>query len=222
MDVGVLVFEGADELDVVGPFRVFAAAGAARRFLPGAPDVRVHLVAERQEPARLDHGLVVHPTATYETCPPLEVLVVPGGGSESEGAGRRVQQRHPPTLEFVRRRAAGARVTASVCTGAFLLAEAGLLAGRRANTHWRYRGELAALMAERGEAIEIVAERVVDDGEVVTAGGVTSGIDLALALVDRLCGRDVRGAVELMLERETPYAEGEQPRSEQGSSARPG
>jgi cyclohexyl-isocyanide hydratase len=145
-------------------------------------------------------------SATYASCPELDVLVVPGGGSDeaSASAGRRFQQQHSPTIEFVRDRADRASVTASVCTGAFLLAEAGLLDGRRANTHWGYRDELAQRMKELGADLDIVAERVVDDGDLVTAGGVTSGIDLALALVERLCGRRVREAVELMLERETP------------------
>jgi cyclohexyl-isocyanide hydratase len=204
VNIGILLFDGADELDVIGPYRVFAAADDARRFVEGAPEVRVHLVAERDRPVRFDKGLVAHPTATFDTCPPLDVLFVAGGGSESPDAGRRVQQKHGPTIAFIQKRAAEAGVTASVCTGAFLLAEAGLLDGRRANTHWRYRDELAELMKGRGETIEIVPERVVDDGDVVTGGGVTSGIDLALALVERLCGAGVRRACELMLERETP------------------
>jgi cyclohexyl-isocyanide hydratase len=204
MDVGILLFDGADELDVVGPYRVFVAAGDAAGFVEGAPEVHVHLVAESAGAVRLHHGMEIIPTATFASCRELDVLVVPGGGSENPVVGRRIQQAHPPTIEFVRTRAARAGVTASVCTGAFLLAEAGVLDGRRANTHWGYRDELAGRMKERGSTIDIVAERVVDDGDVVTAGGVTSGIDLGLMLVERLCGSRVRQAVELMLERETP------------------
>lgn len=203
MDAGILVFDGADELDVVGPFRVLASVGDVRRFVE-APEMRLHLVAERDGPVRLGNGLVISPTETFQSCPPLDVLVVPGGSSESDVAGRRVQQRNPPAIAFVRSRATTARVTASVCTGAFLLAEAGLLAGRRANTHWRYREELRSLMAARGEDLELVPERVVWDGAVATAGGVTSGIDLALSLVEHLCGPAVRAAVSAALERETP------------------
>lgn len=209
MDVGILVFDGADELDVVGPFRVFVAAAQAAPFVDGAPSLRAHLVAERDAPVRFSGGLVAHPTVTFAACPPLDVLVVPGGASDSETAGRRVQQRHSPTVDFVRERGRAARLVGSVCTGAFILAEAGLLAGRRANTHWRYRGELAALMRERGEGIEIVAERVVWDGEtLVTGGGVTSGIDVALAAVERLCGPAVHRLVHAGLERETPGPSG--------------
>lgn len=203
MNVGIFVFDGADELDVVGPHRVFAAVNDVRAMVQ-APPVRVHLVAERDRPVHMAHGLTVMPTTTFHDCPLLDVLVVPGGGSASEVAGRRVQQRNPAAIAFLAARAKDARIVASVCTGAFLLAEAGVLAGRRANTHWNYRDELGALMRERGETVDIVAERVVWDGDVVTGGGVTSGIDVAYSVIERLCGAEVRRAVEAALERETP------------------
>ena len=190
---GIVVFPGADELDVVGPFRVFAAAG-----------IDVHLVAERDGDVRLGNGLTIRATTTFDTCPALDVLVVPGGSSDNPSAGRRVEQENQATLAFIRGRAREARITASVCTGAFIAAEAGLLANRRANTHWAYRDELKQLMEERGERFELVPDRVVWDGDLVTAGGVTSGIDLALSVVDRVSGADARRAVEAALERETP------------------
>lgn len=202
MEVGILVFAGADELDVVGPFRVFTAIDEVRPFVE-APPVSVHLVAERSGAVRMAHGLVLHPTTDFAGCPPLDVVVVPGGGSRSEEAGIRIEQGNEAVLEFVRNRSASARLTASVCTGAFILASAGLLAGRRANTHWFWRDQLRELMSARGESFEVVPERVVWDGDLVTAGGVTSGIDLALAIVERLCGEAVRDAVERAIERET-------------------
>jgi cyclohexyl-isocyanide hydratase len=190
---GILVFPGADELDVVGPFRVLTAAR-----------IDTLLVAERTGPVELCNGLTVEATTSYEDCPALDVLVVTGGSSGSEAAGRRVEQRNERTVAFVRRAAGRAEITASVCTGAFLLAEAGALAGRRANTHWQFRDELLELMAERGEPFELVTDRVVWDGDLVTAGGVTSGIDLGLELVERLLGPKARGLVEKGLEVETP------------------
>ena len=93
---------------------------------------------------------------------------------------------------------------ASVCTGTFILAGAGRLAGRRATTHWRAREGLVDAMAERGEPFELVEARVVDDGDLVTAGGVSSGIDLALHLAGRFFGGDVRKAAALFIEHETP------------------
>jgi transcriptional regulator GlxA family with amidase domain len=190
---GILVFPGADELDVVGPFRVFTAAGIDTR-----------LVAERAGPVTLGNGLVVEARHAFDDCPPLDVLLVAGGSSGSDTAGRRVEQRNERTVAFVRDATKQAGIIASVCTGAFLLAEAGVLSGRRANTHWMYRDELTSLMAERGEPFELVPERVVWDGDLVTAGGVTSGIDLALEIVERLFGLDRRRLVEAGLELETP------------------
>jgi len=202
LSVGILVFDGADSLDVIGPMRVFSGVNEIRSYTH-APEIVVYLVGETSSPVRLAHGPACEPDATFADCPPLDVLVVPGGSSGSETVGRCVQQRNEPTIAFVRDRSAAAQVTASVCTGAFILAEAGLLAGRRANTHWRWRDELRDLMASRDEEIEVVAERVVWDGDVVTAGGVTSGIDLALAVVERLCGEPARQALGAAIERET-------------------
>jgi cyclohexyl-isocyanide hydratase len=190
---GILVFPGADELDVVGPFRVLTAAG-----------IETLLVAERSGPVILGNGLTLEATVAYGECPPLDVLVVTGGSSGSETAGRRVEQRNERTVAFVRRASGQAGITASVCTGAFLLAEAGALAGRRVNTHWQFRDELGELMAARGEPFELVTDRVVWDGDLVTAGGVTSGIDLGLEIVARLLGPNARAPVERGLEIETP------------------
>jgi cyclohexyl-isocyanide hydratase len=202
MDVGIVVFDGADSLDVIGPMRIFSAVNEIRAYVE-APEVRVHLVADSDRPIRLAHGPSMPPTVTFDACPPLDVLVVPGGSSTSETEGRRVAQRDQRVMAFVRERSAAAQVTASVCTGAFILAEAGLLDGRRANTHWRWRDELRELMTARGEPIDIVPQRVVWDGDVVTGGGVTSGIDLAFEVVEHLCGAPARKAVEAAVERET-------------------
>jgi transcriptional regulator GlxA family with amidase domain len=141
-------------------------------------------------------------------------LIVPGGTGEevrdeTATEGRRFYAGHEPTLSFVRAHAAQARtsrdapLTTSVCTGAFILAAAGLLAGHRGNTHWYSRDELVKVMAERGEEFELDPSRVVDDGEVVTAGGVSSGIDLALHLIDRLIGPDAQRAAASVIELET-------------------
>jgi cyclohexyl-isocyanide hydratase len=203
VDIGIFVFPGADELDVVGPYRVFAAVADVSGFV-AAPMVTVRLVAERGGAIRLAHGMTIEATDAFDTCPPLDVLFVPGGGSDSEEAGRRVEQRNARATAFIVERAEKAGIVASVCTGAFLLAEAGLLAGKRANTHWRHRDELRALMEARGEPIEIVSERVVWDEGLVTGGGVTSGIDIAFAIVERICGATVRKAVESAIESETP------------------
>lgn len=209
LHVGILLFDGVEPLDAIGPAQVFWSLGSARRAVEPFRPIEVHLVAETREPVTAGYGLIVHPTVDYADCPPLDVLIVPGGtGGEDDDAtakiGRRFQAHHPATLAFVQAQDAGTAVTASVCTGTFILAGAGLMGGHRGNTHWYSRDELVRFMDARGESFELVTERVVDDGHVVTAGGVSSGIELALHLVGRLLGDDVRTAVHAIIERETP------------------
>ena len=209
LEVGVLLFRGVEPLDAIGPAEVFWSLASVRPFVAPFRPVNVRLVAGTAGPIELGYGFVVHADTGYADCPPLDVLVVPGGtgGDEDDAtarAGRRFYERHEPTVAFVRNQARSTQIVASVCTGTFLLAGAGLLAGRTVNTHWTARDELAAKMAARGEAVTIEAARVVDDGDVVTAGGVSSGIDLALHVVGRLLGDQVAGAAALAIERETP------------------
>jgi len=132
--------------------------------------------------------LVLTPDATFETCPQLDVLCVPGG------AGINGLLTDEETLAFVRAQGERARFVTSVCTGALLLGVAGLLKGKRATTHWASHDLLKALGAEP------VHERVVRDGALMTGGGVTAGIDFALALVAELAGREVAEAIQLNLE----------------------
>jgi cyclohexyl-isocyanide hydratase len=209
--LGVLLFTGVEPLDAIGPAQTFWVLDEIRPYLAPFAPTEVHLIAEAAGPVTMGYGAVLHATTSYDDCPPLDVLVVPGGtGGEDHDAGarwgRRYYERHEPTTAFVARQGAQATVAASVCTGAFLLAAAGLLAGRRATTHWMSRDELVARMAGRGEDFSLEVARVVEDGPVVTAGGVSSGIDLGLQVVGRLFGKDVRDAAALAIEVETPGA----------------
>jgi cyclohexyl-isocyanide hydratase len=209
--LGVLLFRGAEPLDALGPAQVLWSIDTVRPFVAPFAETVVHLIAEEAGPVTMGYGLVVEATTSYEDCPPLDILVVPGGsgGEEDDGTarwGRRFYEHHEPTLAFIRDQAAQAPVTASVCTGAFLLAGAGLLKGRRATTHWTARQELIDRMAGRDEDFTLETARVVDEGAVVSAGGVSSGIDLALHVVDRRFGKQVRDAVALAIELETPGA----------------
>jgi cyclohexyl-isocyanide hydratase len=204
MELGILLYDGADEMDVIGPARVFWALDDVRAFVDPFPATQVHLVAERSGPVRCAHGMTIQATVGYETCPDLDVLVVAGGSDEDGSGGQVIQRLHDPTLEFIRRQTSSARVIASVCTGSLVLAGAGLLKDRRANTHWARRRELLELMDSRGESFELVTERIVDDGDLVTAGGVLSGIALGFHLVERLLGPDVRAAAAMAIEAETP------------------
>jgi cyclohexyl-isocyanide hydratase len=213
--VGILLFDGVEPLDAIGPAQVLWSLGTARGLVDPFAPLEVHLVAETAEPVKAGHGLVIHPTTTYAEVGPLDVLIVPGGsGNDPDvviaptepAAGRRYQVNHRPTLDFVATQAAAASVTASVCTGTFILAAAGLLGGKRANTHWASRDELVTFMGERGEPFVLEVARVVDDGDIVTGGGVSSGIDLTLHLVERLLGRPCRDIAAAIIERETPGA----------------
>ena len=185
--VEIPVFEGFDELDAIGPYEVIVS-GADR----GAPiDVSI-VTLEPTDRVTASHGLRVEPDGTLGE---PDLLVVPGGGwSTAEGGVRRViaEGQLPPAIAA--RHEAGATV-ASVCTGAMILAEAGLLADRPATTHQVALADLAA-HADVREA------RVVDDGDVLTAGGITAGIDLALWLLEREFGSDLAAAVATELEHE--------------------
>jgi cyclohexyl-isocyanide hydratase len=212
--VGVLLFEGVEPLDAIGPAQDFWSLSTARGLIEPFAPIQVHLVAESAEPVRAGHGLVLDPTTTYAEVGDLDVLIVPGGSGNTEttetvpdtepAAGRRYQVRHQPTIDFVTEQAGHATITASVCTGTFILGAAGLLDGRKANTHWSARDELVAFVADRGAPFTLEIARVVDDGDLVTGGGVSSGIDLTLHLVERLLGPECREAAATIIERETP------------------
>ncbi|GJE00789.1 DJ-1/PfpI family protein [Methylobacterium isbiliense] len=178
LNVGILVFPQVQQLDLTGPYEVFASA----------PDTRVHLVWKDVAPVVSATGLPLVPTATFETCPPLDVLCVPGG------AGVNALMEDEAVLRFLRERAGQARYVTSVCTGALVLGAAGLLAGKRATTHWNALDFLPRFGAEPVEA------RIVQDGTLITAGGVTSGIDFGLAVVAALLGRQEAETIQLMLE----------------------
>jgi transcriptional regulator GlxA family with amidase domain len=187
--VAILIFDDVELLDFAGPFEVFSSV----RNLTGDHErlMDVFAVAESLTPVQCRNGLVVQPERTIDECPPVDVLVIPGG------AGVRPALERSNLVEWVRTRAQEAELTVSVCTGSFLLAQAGLLSGRPATTHWERINE----MRERFPDVEIVEdERWVDTGEIITAAGVSAGIDVALHVVRRLYGADVARATALGIE----------------------
>jgi transcriptional regulator GlxA family with amidase domain len=184
-DVGILIFDGVEVLDLAGPFEVLSRT----RLVPGTESRRtdesapfnVFTVAKDPEPVTATGGLVVMPRHSFADAPAIDLLVVPGG------FGTRPLLQDEETIEWIRDTAGRARQTASVCTGSLLLARAGLLDGRRATTHWGAFGLLGSL----GRDIVVDREsRFVDDG-VMTSAGVASGIDLAFHVVERLLGKEV-------------------------------
>jgi cyclohexyl-isocyanide hydratase len=178
LEIGLLLFPGLTQLDLTGPFEVLAR-------LPGA---RVRLVWKTLDPVRADTGLTILPDTRCADCPPLDLIMVPGG------PGVAALMEDAAVLDFLRRQAGGARYLASVCTGALVLGAAGLLRGRRATTHWASHDFLAALGATP------VAARVVRDGPLFTGGGVTAGIDFALTIAAEIAGPEVAQAIQLQIE----------------------
>ena len=171
--IGIFVFDGVEELDFAGPWEVLGAWAAAH------PDdgVQVFTVAPAEAPIRAAKGLRVIPDYSWATAPPIDVLVYPGGRGTREHLGS------TDVADWLRVVAAGADLVTSVCTGALVLADVGLLDGRPATTHW----QSLDLLRDLGDDIDVRAdERFVDDGDVITAAGVSAGIDMALHLIARL------------------------------------
>jgi len=192
---GILLFPDAEELDFVGPWEVFTMFG---KYFD--KDWQALLVAQTREPVRAAKGMLFTPDRSFDDCPPLDVLLVPGG----EGTRREVD--NEALVQFARRVGQGAAWVTSVCTGAFILRRAGFLAGRRATTHW---SAMDMLRAEPD--VTVVEQRFVHDGNVITAAGVSAGIDMALYLVGLLASPQVARNVQKFIEYypEPPYAEEE-------------
>ena len=181
--VGVLVFDEVELLDLAGPCEVFGAAAevAGRERFESPPLFRVLTISQSGAPVRTRAGLSIFADHSFADHPPIDLLVVPGGDVSGMLAD-------PDVALWIASVDAGCEITASVCTGAFLLAQAGLLDGRRATTHW----EDVDGLSSQWPTIEVLRDvRWVDEGRIVTAAGVSAGIDMALHLVERLAGREL-------------------------------
>jgi len=179
VQIAILIFDGLTALDAVGPYEVLSR-------VPGA---EVRFVGKQQGPKRTDTGgLGLEADLAISELPRAEVVLIPGG------AGSRPLMQDPEVLDWVRAVHRDSTWTTSVCTGALVLGAAGILDGKRATTHWAFMDRLAQLGAKP------VAERVVEDGKVVTAAGVSAGIDMALTLAGRLAGDQVAQAIQLGIE----------------------
>ena len=183
--VGILIFDDVEVLDFAGPYEVFSrtrlVAGAESRRTDDSAPFRVFTVARTRELVTAIGGLKVMPDYAWSDAPAIDLLVVPGG------FGTRALLRDEATLAWLRSAAARASLVTSVCTGALVLAQLGLLAGRRATTHWAAHDLLASL--DPSIQVDRVS-RVVNAG-VVTSAGVSAGIDMAFDVVEQLCGRAV-------------------------------
>ena len=178
---GFLLFPGVEELDFVGPWEMFSIWSA----YANGPEKCLN-VSESGGNVRCAKGLQINADLDFESCPKLDVLLVPGG----EGVYREVE--NGKLIEFVRNQAAGCRHLLAVCTGTFILAKAGLLKGRRATTHWASLNRLRA-----APGVEVAEERYVHDGPVWTAAGVSAGLDMALAFIALEGGPRAAGIIQL-------------------------
>ena len=175
--VGIYIFDNVEVLDFAGPYEVFTCAS---RVAGGTP-FQVRTIGASSAPVRARAGLVLHPEATFADCGRIDVLIVPGGVVSAELA-------RPEVVAWIAGMARAAELTASVCTGALLLAAAGLLDGREATTHWE---DVAELQSGWPQVRVRTDQRWVDCGQVVTSAGISAGIDMSLHLVERLADRSL-------------------------------
>ena len=181
--IGILLFPGVEELDFVGPFEVLSYVN---KLAPAS--TQVLLVAEETTELRAFNGLRILPDVTLTACPDLDILVVPGG------KGRLAAMKIANLRQFIQAQANQARFITSVCTGAFLLAEAGLLTGRQATTYHECLDELSRY------GVEVLTAKVVDAGRIITAGGVSSGLELGFYLLQKMFGPDMAREVARKIE----------------------
>ena len=179
IQIGFLIYPGVVQLDVMGAYQVLAFPFNAN----------VHLICQTTDPIESNQGLIITPTTTFDDCPQLDVICVPGGGM-----GQVEVMQSKETIDFLQRISKTATYITSVCTGSLILAKANLLDGYKATCHWAFREHLAAL------GVEVVAERIVIDRTRITGAGVTSGIDFALTLTSLLWGEDMAKMTQLMME----------------------
>lgn len=178
MNIVFVLFDNITQLDFTGPVQ----------FLSRLPGAQVHVVTKDGKAVTTDCGFSVLPRSGFAECPQANILCVPGGHGVRDAIADRA------IVDFIRQQAQGAEYITSVCTGAFILGAAGLLHGKKATCHWAYTQLLPLFGATHEPA------RVVHDGHVITAGGVTSGIDFALELIAAISGEDAARAIQLALE----------------------
>jgi transcriptional regulator GlxA family with amidase domain len=178
---GFLLFPGTEELDLIGPWEM---ATMWRDHAQGPPNCLI--VAQSLDPVRCAKGLSINPQIEFAQCPQLDLLLVPGG----EGTRNEVDNSN--LIEFIATQAKSCKAVLSVCTGSFLLQRAGLLAGKRATTHWRSLDRLRAF-----ENLTVVEKRFVEDGKIWSSAGVSAGIDLMLAVIERFAGEEAAATVQL-------------------------
>lgn len=188
-NVGILLFNDVEVLDFAGPFEVFSIAS---RPDDGLKLFTVNTVAQTKDLITARNGLKVQPDYDFNHCPQFDILIVPGGYGAEE-----IEIHNEILIRWIKDKARQCSIAASVCTGAFLLAEAGLLDGKRATTHWmdidRLERKYSTIMVQR----EV---KFVDEGNVITSGGISAGINMSFYLLNRLAGKDIAAAAAKRME----------------------
>lgn len=179
--IGLVLFDDAEELDFVGPFEVFTMVNEVFGHLGDEARHDVLLISESGKPVRGAKGMEIAVTHSFADAPQLDILLIPGGN------GTRREETNQPMLDFLNAQAKGAEWVTSVCTGSLVLGAAGLTEGKRVTTHWAFIPDLK----KRGYAGDVLeAIRYVRDGNLVTSAGVSAGIDMALWLTGQIYGPD--------------------------------
>jgi transcriptional regulator GlxA family with amidase domain len=188
-NVAILIFDDVEVLDFCGPFEVFSVTGRQKSQTP----FKVHTIAEKRGPILARNQLSVNPHHALSDCPTADILVVPGGW------GTRQQMNNPPLISWIRETALKAELVLSVCTGALLLAKAGLLEGLTATTH---HGALDLLRQTAPRTAVVADRRFVDNGKIILSAGISAGIDMSLHVVARLLGTEEAVATAKYMEYE--------------------
>lgn len=177
--IGFLVYPGVIQLDVFSAYQV----------LSFPPNAKIHLLWKNLTPVISNEGLIITPTTSFNNCPKLDIICVPGGG-----IGQIEVMKDREVLNFLQQKSNNTKYITSVCTGSMILAAANLLQGYKATCHWAFRDQLAML------GVEVISERIVIDRNRITGAGVTSGIDFGLTLVNSIWGESMAKMAQLMIE----------------------
>ena len=182
--VGIFVFENVEVLDFAGPYEVFTTASRVyKKYNASSVEIpfEVFTIGKIKEPVRARAGLKIDPDFDFSTHPKIDILLIPGGGVNEE-------LKDASVMNWIATTAKETQLTASICTGAFLLAKAGLLEGKSATTHWEDINDLRVMFSN----LEVKEQmRWVDEGKIITSAGISAGIDMSLHLVERLINRDL-------------------------------
>jgi transcriptional regulator GlxA family with amidase domain len=187
MKIGIYIYDQAEVLDFAGPFEVFSTAA---RISDSEPKFQVFLIGETGQMVTARAGFKVQPDYGFNDCPALDVLIVAGGVHDHEMA-------KAPVIEWLTQQSSKAMLVASVCTGVFLLAQAGIVDGLHVTTHWQ---DVADLRMRFPQLNVVENQRWLDQGRVLTSGGISAGIDMSLHMLQRFSGLGVARATAKQME----------------------